>query len=234
MGDPRDRALAYPYAPVERSITLTREGDVPFESAMTAGRTPVLAIGSNRAPEQLRRKFPDLSCLPLQRVELLDHDVVYAARVSGYGAMPATLVTSPGTCAQVAITWLTPEQLDVMDASEGLGVGYYWCEIPSGSLRTRHPLAVGAIGCYVAARGAWSEGTGPIALEAVHASQRRYPALNSHQVLARMGARLYPADPFEEVLSRLVLDGEFRAEVRARLGEMGVFDANGPVGRPQR
>ena len=126
MKSPYNRALDYPYEPITHSQILTKAGSIPFDEAATHGRIPVLAIGSNRAPEQLRRKFPSLESLPVEQVELLEHDVVYAARVSGYGAMPATLAHSPGTSVQVAVTWLTSAQLEMMDASEGLGVGYYW------------------------------------------------------------------------------------------------------------
>lgn len=207
---------------------------MPFEVSMTDGRLPVLAIGSNRAPVQLRRKFPDLEYLPLERVVLRDHDVVYAARVSGYGAMPATLTRSPGTCVDVAVTWLTPEQLVVMDASEGLGSGYFWADIPVASIRRETSSPLANLGCYVAARGVWREDGRPFALRAVAATGRRYAALSSREILARMARRLYPSHTFEDVLERLVKNAQFRAHVRARLGTMGALETEGLRGRPKR
>ena len=60
-------------------------------------RTPVLAYGSNAAPEVLSRKLA-LSDQPVLVVpaRLREFDVVYSAHISPYGAVPATLQRSPG------------------------------------------------------------------------------------------------------------------------------------------
>lgn len=62
-----------------------------------ARRTPVLAYGANAAPERLRRKFAPYgpAVIPVLRARLHDFDIVHAAHVSSYGAIPATLEPSP-------------------------------------------------------------------------------------------------------------------------------------------
>ena len=47
-----------------------------------------------------------------------DFDVVYSAHVSPYGAVPATLIESPGTTAPVFVLHPTPEQHALLTASE--------------------------------------------------------------------------------------------------------------------
>lgn len=56
-------------------------------------------------------------------IKLPGCDIVFAARVSPTGAIPATLVESPGTRVCVKVTWLTDDQARVMDDSESIGPG---------------------------------------------------------------------------------------------------------------
>jgi hypothetical protein len=138
------RALAYPYArPGTGSFLYGRSG-VPgthtcfrdevsaspsasaiLSSPSLAGRTAVLAIGSNASPEQLARKFAAHHTadapIPVLAATLAGWDVVYGALVSGYGSMVATVAPSPcpSTAVSVHVTMLTAEQLLVMHATEG-------------------------------------------------------------------------------------------------------------------
>src|SRR3546814_11284374 len=62
--------------------------------------------------------------VPVTRLRAHDVDVAYAAHVAGYGAVPATLAASPGTTAELWITWLDDTALARMDATEAVGVNY--------------------------------------------------------------------------------------------------------------
>lgn len=88
-------------------------------------RNPVLAIGSNASPEQLvRRGLDDVYATSFA---LKDHVVVYAARVSRQGYVPATLAKSPGTTVFLKMLWLTPAQewfLDKYERPEPNNLGY--------------------------------------------------------------------------------------------------------------
>ncbi|GIL90277.1 hypothetical protein Vretimale_16334 [Volvox reticuliferus] len=91
---------------------------------------PVLAIGSNAGPEQLRRKyplqdFPDC-VIPVVQVALEDFDVVYAPYIATYGSCTATLEHSPGTVTYIFITYLTGPLMERMHATEG---GYNLCRL---------------------------------------------------------------------------------------------------------
>ena len=54
--DPVERAMGYPYAIPDCSFVFDKAGWRPAEigGALTAGRHPVLACGSNRSPTSLR------------------------------------------------------------------------------------------------------------------------------------------------------------------------------------
>ena len=125
-------AKGYPYAAPAGSY-FYRDGASEalggrIEPGLTEGRVPVVAHGSNRAPEQLHRKFGHLkgrdSEIPVTRAWLPDHDVVYSAHMTRYGAISATLHEAAGTRVQIYITWLTEAQLPRMHETE-IGLGNY-------------------------------------------------------------------------------------------------------------
>ena len=91
------RAKGYPYE-VPKASYLLFEGRTVTERGHTvndmAKRKPVLAYGSNAAPGQLMRKFAKTlktEMIPVFKVILPGFDVVYSARFSRYGAIPAAL-----------------------------------------------------------------------------------------------------------------------------------------------
>ena len=131
--DPVERATTYPYLIPESSYLFENGAWQAAEigSALTAGRTPVIACGSNRSPEQLARKFADFdeAVIPVQRAWLEDFDVVYAAHITGYGSVAANLQHVAGTRVEVSITWLADDQMDRMHATEGLGHNYHYARL---------------------------------------------------------------------------------------------------------
>jgi len=118
------RAEAYPYDLREEAFVFKGGLAQPFEDRLTAGRTPVLAIGSNGAPQRLAHKFGDEAVVPVLPARLHDHAVVYAAAITSYGSVPATLVEAPGATALVSLTFLDDAQLEVMHVTEQLGRNY--------------------------------------------------------------------------------------------------------------
>jgi hypothetical protein len=116
-----ERAMRYPYAvPARAFAQLGHDTLSPDDVEVDlAERTTLLAYGSNGSPEVLGRKLA-LSADPVlvEPAWLHDFDVVYSAHISPYGAIPATLQSSPGTAARVAVLHLTPEQLRLVSATE--------------------------------------------------------------------------------------------------------------------
>jgi hypothetical protein len=189
------RALAYPFATPERSY-LYRDGkaeELPADGPDLTGRTPLLSYGANAAPAALGRKLASLPGveLPVLRAELEGFDVVYSAHVSPYGAVPATVVESPGTVAPVFVIHPTPEQRALLTASE---LNYDLVE-------------VGGIEAYRSKHGHLSFEGSPVALAAVRSSGRTLPELDQPAVLERVRAALEPELTLEEFVLACVERG---------------------------
>ena len=149
------------------------------------GRLPLLAIGSNAAPEQLLRKFghfeqpEDRSVLVLAG-RLHDFDVGASASPTLYGSMPATIFPSPGTRVAAALTWVTPAQFVQLTWSE---VSYLL-----GRLHTHFEVAESGehfddVLVFVSRFGAFTVDGAPVALAAVPAEGRTATALTQRQLL---------------------------------------------------
>ena len=149
-------------------------------------RQPVIAVGSNRAPEQLYRKFSDSleSCIPVTWGWMRGYDVVYCAHVTRYGSVPATLHGSPGTHVRVAVTWLTDAQLARMHMTENLGVSYVYGSFDPGVIDLGDGRLAMRAGCYIAKRGALALDGSPVALAEIEATGRRFKSLPQRAKLA--------------------------------------------------
>ncbi|HWC47736.1 MAG TPA: hypothetical protein VG448_02520 [Solirubrobacterales bacterium] len=188
------RALTYPYAAPDRSY-LYREGlaeELP-EGFDRRGRSPLLSYGANAAPEALALKLAALpgEPLPVERSELHGFDVVYSAHVSPYGAVPATIIESPGTVAPVFVLHPTAEQHALLTATE---LNYDLVQIGEAqAYRSKH-------GCLEL------DGS-PIALAAVRSQGRTLPELDQPAVLERVRAQLEPELELEEFIHACIARG---------------------------
>jgi hypothetical protein len=87
-------------------------------------RTPVLAVGSNAAPAQLRAKlgsrgsFDDPLVVPMAHVELHGLAAGVSGHVSRAGYVPATPVRTDGERSRAFVVWLDAQQLAVVDRTE--------------------------------------------------------------------------------------------------------------------
>lgn len=117
-----ERARGYPWVRPAGSYTLV-DGAVQPIALITAGRHPLLAIGSNGAPDRLATKFAHHDTREERTVHVVagwlhDHDVAPAAFPTAYGSHPATPVPSPGTKVRAAILHVTPLQFTQLTWSE--------------------------------------------------------------------------------------------------------------------
>jgi len=137
---PVDDPRCYPGQIPDYSYVLVRDTVRPFEAGSTGGlldalgdsllrlgaapleqRHPVLFYGSNAAPAQLARKYANSSAgfvVPAVLGAVDGVDAVYSCHVSPYGAVPATLIASPGTSLSVHVGILQHEQIVVLDKTE--------------------------------------------------------------------------------------------------------------------
>jgi hypothetical protein len=191
------RATEYPYAAPSHSYlydasSTTGWRPLPPDPKLLEGRTPVLAAGSNRAPQRLAQKFRALfpaALIPVTRAHLTGFDSVYCAHVTSYGSVPATLHPSPGTRVALHVTWLAGEELACMHETEQPGVNYHFARLKGldlalddGAMRLEQAYA------YLSVHGAALIEGEPVALAAIDATARRFTARDQNAMLARLHA----------------------------------------------
>lgn len=190
------RALAYPYAPPERSY-LYRGGvaaELPPGGPDLDARPALLSYGANAAPEALARKLASLpgeeDGMPVLRAELTGFDVAYSAHVSLYGAVPATLVESAGTVAPVFVVLPSAEQLRLLTATEH--GNYELAELRGFDCRLEGGGEVAEALAYRSLHGPLCVDGGPVALAAIRSRRRRLPQLDEPAMLERVRSALAP------------------------------------------
>ena len=208
------RARDYPYALPDRSYLWMGEREdpmhiEPFDPSMTEGRTPVLAVGSNQSPQQLARKYGVGSdhAIPVQRGTVRDFDVVYAAHISSYGAVPSMLQHAPGVDVTLFVTWLDEEQLDHMHTTEG---NYHFAEIENIHIDFDEGTTRESIYLYVARLGHFVHEGDPVSLAAVPARGRTNGARTTADMLRLVHDRLDHAGDHDEFVINLAQDVAFR------------------------
>lgn len=240
------RALGYPYARPKRSYLFTGGNAHPLAALgrhHLAGRTPVLAYGSNAAPEQLARKFADQpdSTIPVLMGRLAGFDIVYSCHITAYGALPATLVESPGTVVAVAVTWLNDHQLARMNETEGVAARYDYVTMDKIDLELELVGALPEVGAYAGLYGHLpAPGDAdvadepvrrqPIALAAIPATGRRFTALDQRAALLHAMQCLGEQGEVEDFIVRVVGEPAFRKKciqrLRAPLGRDPIGDGS--------
>ena len=207
---PQDRAerlalaTSYPFAIPEHSYLFFDGAVLPLPAAEDLrDRTPVLAVGSNQSPDQLRRKFAQLKgsvrC-PVTRCWLEGFDVVYATHVTRYGAIPGNLHPAPGARVRLSVTWLDPDQLAVMHATELTGENYVFTRLEGAALRLEGGKRLDDVLAYVSLEGALNRDGRPIGLAAVEAEARPHPAVSQADALALLHARAGMGASIEDMI----------------------------------
>ncbi|MDA0704361.1 MAG: hypothetical protein O3A96_14185 [Proteobacteria bacterium] len=221
MSDSADavrRALAYPYdAPGSCYLHSGESGIRPLGAAdlaaATRGRIPILASGSNRAPERIAAKFPTLGpadAIPVTRCRLHGFDTVYSAHIARYGAIAATLQVSPGTVAELAVTWLSEAQLPAMHASEACGVNYDFALIEGLRVELANGTVLTEAHAYIGRRGCLALDGAAIALAEIPAQGRRFPALDQRAIQTLARDRLAPGLALDSFIEENIRTAETR------------------------
>jgi hypothetical protein len=194
-----ERALGYPWErpagsyewrgggvrPLAELREPEREELIERYAAGRGPRLPLLAIGSNAAPEVLERKFghfpegEERAALALTG-HLHGFDVGAAAQPTVYGSMPATVFESPGTAVATTLLWLTPAQFTQL----------VWSEVTYrlGRLHSRFEVADAEIGfddvlVFASRFGTFHIEGKPAALAAVPARDRSARAYTQRELL---------------------------------------------------
>ena len=182
-------------------------------------RTPVLAYGANAAPERLQRKFAPIgpAVFPVLQARLHGFDVVHAAHISSYGAVPATIAPSPGTVCDIAITCLDARELARMHETEFRRHTYLFGPLRNIRLEPDLLPPMDTASTYVGGYGHIAPEGAPLALAAIRAEGRRFRTCSQTEALQAIQAMLGAPGPLDDFILEAV-DGEaVRQERTARL-----------------
>ncbi|MFF2125176.1 hypothetical protein ACFVW1_07215 [Streptomyces olivochromogenes] len=122
---PHEHPLSYPGARPEESVLLDGDRLLPLTRRVYEDRVPVLAVGSNACPAQLRHKMAQSGVsgtIPMVKTRVFGLGVGVSAHVSLMGYVSASPFHAPGAVGELFLTWLDAAQLAVVDASEGVTV----------------------------------------------------------------------------------------------------------------
>lgn len=229
-------AKAYPFD-IRREPFLFVDGRVePLERFDPDGRTPVLAVGSNRAPAQLARKFAGLGpgmVIPVTGGRLAGFDVVYSSHFSRYGAVPARLWPMPGVTVEIGVSWLTPAQLQRMHETEG-AANYRYAELGGLALDDDVAGRLNSVMAYVGLRPPFAPSGAPVPLAAIPAAGRSAPGLDQPAALAAARDRLAPGAPLDLFILQSIACAVTRAQRSDRLSGWFGLPVDGSVASTAR
>jgi hypothetical protein len=228
---PNGQAKGYPYPAPEGDFWMRDGLPVLCPQGITEdecqNRTPVLSVGSNRAPLQLRRKFGPRATLPVTSAKLHDCDIVYAATMSYYCAVPATAFPSPGTVVTLNIAWLDDDQLDHMHATEALGVAYDFVRLDEGLIdhgnRQDAPVFNQPVYGYQSRSPMMALDHAPVAHAMILAEGRRFRAMDQGEMLDYVKSRTgYDHMMLDDWLEHLRQDKTNRLKIMDMLAADGI------------
>ncbi|MFL4902508.1 hypothetical protein ACJ6WF_04835 [Streptomyces sp. MMS24-I2-30] len=165
---PRDHPLSYPGAWPADSGVLCGDRMLPADRLVHPDRVPVLAVGSNACPGQLRHKMAEFSVtsgIPMVKARVTGLGVGVSAHVSRMGYVSASPFRAPAAVRELFVTWLDARQLAVVDASEGvpLPAGNYdraWLPAPDVRIELADGTALAGAYAYVNRHGVLRDGDG--------------------------------------------------------------------------
>lgn len=225
-------AKTYPFAAPGHSY-LFRDGAArPLqpgsgEAALFAERVPVLAHGSNRSPEQLRRKYGDGAEIPVSLGWLADYDVVYSAHITQYGAVASTLQHSPGSRVRIAINWLTETQLTRMHETEGPSTYQYGRMTSlSLSLEAGPAASLAEAFIYFSRNGCLARDGRPVGMAAVTTEQRSHAPLGQVEALTHVRDRYRASADLDRMILEAIRDKALRLALVAEMKAEAVPSAS--------
>ena len=156
--DSYQKAVSYPYTAPSKPFTFIDGKCVEGVHISLNDRVPILSVGSNRSPYQLKNKFTLDENLCVTPAILYNSEIVYSASISPYGSIPATQWPSKGAEVILNVLWLNERQLNIMHLTEGIGIAYNFVELDEGSVVIEGSDYIGPVYAYVSVNGVYDFG----------------------------------------------------------------------------
>ena len=182
-----EKAISYPYEAPVSSFTFKNGKFYQGIHISLKDRVPVISIGSNRSPYQLKNKFGIEENLCVTPAKLYNSVIVYAALMSAYGSIPATQWPCEGSVTDLNLLWLKKDQLQIMHLSEGLGIAYNYVELDRDTVVIHEEDYSGPIFGYISTKGGYIfEGNSPSRLKSIKTNIKTFPSISEYEALNRL------------------------------------------------
>ena len=182
-----EKAISYPYEAPATSFTFKNGKFYRGIHISLQDRVPIISIGSNRSPYQLKNKFGINENLCVSPAKLYDSIIVYAASISAYGSIPATQWPCEGSVSELNLLWLSQDQLQIMHLSEGLGIAYNFVELDKDTIIIQDEDYSGPVFGYISTRGGYLfEGNSPFKLKNIKSNTNTFSSINEHEALNKL------------------------------------------------
>ncbi len=214
--------------PLARVVSIGSAADLDSMEA----RHPVIACGSNAAPERLRQKFGDKdTVIPTLEVIVEGYCILYAARFTRYGSVPATVAKVPGTLTTMHVNLLTDDQLEVMDETETIGVSYNRFEIDGNAICLKNGDAVPRAHAYFNRNGALFVNDMVLAPSGIDGDAPRHQAMGQSDVQGVIKLLLDAEGSVDDFIFQNIEDHSLRFRRNAFLRENHSIPLNDSLGR---
>ena len=182
-----EKAISYPYEAPTSSFTFKNGKFYQGIHISLKGRVPIISIGSNRSPYQLKNKFGIEENLCVTPAKLYNSVIVYAASMSAYGSIPATQWPCEGSVSYLNLLWLKKDQLQTMHLSEGLGIAYNYVELDRDTVAMQEEDYSGPFYGYISTKGGYIfEGNSPLRIKNIKTNIKTFPSVNEFEALNRL------------------------------------------------
>ena len=223
-----DRAINYPYFAPNYSFSFFKGEFIKGICDDLNNRIPILSVGSNRSPYQLKRKFSLNQDICVTPATLYDSDVVYAASLSSYASIPATQWPSKGTEVDLNVLWLTEEQLEIMHLTEALGVAYNFVKLKLGSVKIKDFKYTKHIYGYISISGTFPfNDNEPKRLSSINANNVSLKSLSEKKALLYLIYILgIEEDRFSEWIYKVISNKNYRISLHEKLKSKAIKPHN--------
>ena len=182
-----EKAISYPYKAPTIPFTFKKGKFYRGIHISLKDRIPIISIGSNRSPYQLKNKFGVKENLCVTPTKLYNSVIVYAASMSAYGSIPATQWPCEGSVSDLNLLWLNQDQLQIMHLSEGLVIAYHYVELDKNTVTIQENDYSGPIFGYISTRGGYLfEGDLPFRLHNIKSNTNIFSSINEHEALNKL------------------------------------------------
>ena len=194
-------------------------------------RTPVFGYSSNASPDALSHKFAVLpnAVIPSIRCHVTDWDAVYSCHISR-GYVPGAIHPSPGTDLHGTLSWLTDDELELMNASENLGINYGFKPLKGVVATFENGETITGPLAYLTLHGELRINDLPVAVAGTTADNRRYGVMAETEVLELARARIAPDQDLDTMIAAAIGSFETQQALTRKLKECHFTTPGGTPG----